>query len=286
MVLPALAQPPPRTAIVDKEGRLTPEGMRWFDLLWRKTGQASDTAPLNITGNSENINGLLSSLNQVANAQLNSTNFCTVDSIDAGSDATIRVYGVGGVGTSWTRKVGNTTQGPFPSGTFPGKAYTTDFYVAFNPTTLVYVVSENYPDILADGLVWVGKVTTVDSGGGGGSSGGGGSGGGFGGCVEVGTPCEDPPGTIVRRELCSEWVVIDMGGGQTPLVVAPDTLVSVWKRARQLGLSDLIDTGTEGEMAQPRCIRREERNSVKEKRKCPGGVYRARGIRLHNMKPL
>ena len=266
MPLPGLPDPP-RAAIVDKEGVLTLEGRRWFDLLWRKTGQAQG----------------IPSISQVPNAQLNSTNFCTVDSIDAGGDATIRVYGVGGVGTTWTRKVGTTTQGPFPSGSFTGKAYSTVFYVAYNPTTQVYVVSENFPDILADGLIWAGQVTTVDSGGGGGSSGGGGSGGGPGGCVEVGTPCDDPPGTVVKRESCSQWVVIEIGEG-VPLVVAPDTLVSVWKRARKLNLSDLIDAGSDGAIVQAKGIRWEHRNSIKESRKCAGGTYRARGIRLHNNK--
>ena len=39
MPIPSLPEPP-RTAIVDKEGMLTLQGRRWFDLLYQKLGQA------------------------------------------------------------------------------------------------------------------------------------------------------------------------------------------------------------------------------------------------------
>lgn len=114
------------------------------------------------------------------NDPTNTTNFATVDSIDAGSSATVRVYGTGGVGTSWTRRNGYGGPDPvFPAGTITGLAYTTTYYIAWNGSA--YVAFTSFPNIMPDNYVWAGKVVTVASGGGGGTGGGGGSGGGGGG---------------------------------------------------------------------------------------------------------
>lgn len=106
------------------------------------------------------------------NAPGNYTNQATVDSVDAGADATIRVYGTGGVGSSWTRPSG------FGSPTYPGTsllhfAYNTDYWVVYDTIGLVYVVFTSSLGVLPDRYVFAGKVHTVAAGGGGGVPGGG-----------------------------------------------------------------------------------------------------------------
>ncbi len=118
------------------------------------------------------------------NPPANTTNQATVDSIDAGSSATIRIYGTGGVGTSWTRATGFGTQ-TYPAGTITGKSYTTTYYIVYDTSTAAYVAQLNAPDVMPDKYVWVGKLTTVAAGGTGGTSGGGGSGGGSGGRITL-----------------------------------------------------------------------------------------------------
>jgi hypothetical protein len=124
------------------------------------------------------VGGLTGSGDQPSNVPFNQTNFATVDSIDAGGSATVRIYGTGGVGSSWTRQVGSATT-TYSAGTITGLSYSTTYYVYWNGSA--YLASASFPATLPDGYVWVGKVTTVASGGGGGVPGGGGSGGGGGG---------------------------------------------------------------------------------------------------------
>lgn len=109
----------------------------------------------------------------------NNTNFATVDSIDAGASATIRVYGSGGVGTSWIRKNGFGSMVTYPPGTLTGLSYTTAYYVMWTGSS--YQAFSSFPNALPDNFIWAGKVTTVAAGGGGGVPGGGGGGGGAGG---------------------------------------------------------------------------------------------------------
>ena len=112
------------------------------------------------------------------NSPLNITNNATVDSIDAGTNATIRVYGPGGVGTSFTRFTGTSTT-TIPAATLTGHAYSTKFYVVYDGSA--YHVFTNYTDSLGDQYLWAGVLMTVAAGGGGGTGGGGGSGGDSGG---------------------------------------------------------------------------------------------------------
>lgn len=98
--------------------------------------------------------------------QLGATNFCTVDSVDAGASATARIYGTGGVGTTWTRPAGDTTQGPYPSGNITGLAYLTKYFVMFNTLLSVFVAATSVPQTLSNYLVYCGTVTTLPSGGG------------------------------------------------------------------------------------------------------------------------
>ena len=130
------------------------------------------STPAAITG------GLVSSSNLPLNVPLNSTNNASVDSIDAGSSATIRIYGPGGVGSSWMRFSGQGTE-TYPAGSITGLAYSTTYYVVWTGTA--YLAFAQQSQAVADSYVFVGRPTTVASGGSGGSSGGGGTGGGNGG---------------------------------------------------------------------------------------------------------
>jgi hypothetical protein len=232
----------------------------------------------------------LVSVNQTNMGQSNTTNFCTVDSIDAGSNATIRVYGSGGVGTEWTRKVGSTVQGPYPAATLPGKAYTTNFYVSYNPLTGSYVVSTSYADIIPDHLIYAGLIKTVAAGGGGGTTGGGGTGGGSGGCVEVGTPVCYPEGSIVEQEeiACSDWVAVKTFLAREPVLMHPDTLVAVFKKASELEMGDRIKIMAPGAPFETlEYAEHVHKDSVKVKRTVkPSGVYGVgdRNIEVHNAK--
>ena len=134
--------------------------------------------------------GALRSIAQMFAPPGNSTNFATVDSIDAGASATIRVYGTGGVGSSWQRQTGNTLVGPdntpntvFPGASLTGFAYTTTYTVFYDTKNAVYHVftAAQFSSSLNDEYVFAGQVTTIAHGGGGGTSGGGGNGGGTGG---------------------------------------------------------------------------------------------------------
>lgn len=115
----------------------------------------------------------LTSADQPPNAPSNNTNLANVDSLDAGSSATIRIYGTGGVGSAWTRPTGFGSQS-FAAGSITGKAYTTTYYVVFDTVNKVYLAFTSPTQIVADNYAWAGKVLTVAAGGGGGSTGGGG----------------------------------------------------------------------------------------------------------------
>lgn len=52
MALPSLNSPPIRTPMVDDKGRITQVWAQWFEILWRKTGAETNTAPLNVEGTS------------------------------------------------------------------------------------------------------------------------------------------------------------------------------------------------------------------------------------------
>jgi len=124
------------------------------------------------------VGGLLGSSDLDPNVAVNQTNFATVDSIDAGGSATVRICGPGGVGSSWTRQLGSATQ-TFPAGAITGLAYSTPYWVVWNGAA--YLALTSFAASLADGLVQVGSLTTIASGGSGGTTGGGGNSGGGGG---------------------------------------------------------------------------------------------------------
>ena len=127
----------------------------------------------------------------------------------------------------------------------------------------------------------VGGATAGTSGGGGTTGNAGGSR--IGGCVEEGTVVEIPAGTTEELVACDEWVFIDLGDG--PLLMHPDTLVSVFKPAGELTTEDRIEV--KGAFwRKPEYVGSERRRGVKVKRTCPGGVYFAGPnlVRLHNFK--
>ena len=166
MPLPAL-NPPPKTGnrVLDQ----------WNYELWRKLGEATLTAPLSVTGTSQNITGVLASANASPNLIKNSSNDGKSDSIDAGSNATVRVYGPGGVGSNWNHYRNKVSVGTYAAVTFTGKAYATRYYIGYDTALNTWTISTSFKDVTGDAMV-VFSVLTVSAGGGGGSSGGGGAG--------------------------------------------------------------------------------------------------------------
>lgn len=216
------------------------------------------------------------------NVPTNATNNATVDSIDAGSSATIRIYGPGGVGTGYTRTTGFGTL-TRPAGSITGMPYTTSYWVYYIPASQTFLATTSYIDTLPDGYEWVGTVKTVASGGSGGTSGGGGPSSGPSGCVEEGTFTICPVGTFAERLPNSDWIELDLGDGV--LAMAPDTLVSVWKKASELTREDRVEVKGAG-WRKPESIMVSRREGFKIRRTCPGGTYFAGPslARLHNVK--
>lgn len=122
------------------------------------------------------------SLNTSADVPPNSTsnvsNNATVDSIDNGNSTdTIRVYGPGGVGASWTRFTGYGNE-TYPAGTLTPFSQGTKYYVLYDKLNQVFIVTANFPSVLPDYYIFAGVIKTVAAGNTGGSSGGGGGTGG------------------------------------------------------------------------------------------------------------
>ncbi|HEY4045577.1 MAG TPA: hypothetical protein VGM27_01820 [Acidobacteriaceae bacterium] len=95
------------------------------------------------------------------NVSLNQSNFATVDSIANGSSAIVRIYGTGGVGTSWARIVGSASQA-VPAGTILNIAYGTDAYVIWDGSR--YQLKPSLTQTFPDDWVPVGKVSVIANG--------------------------------------------------------------------------------------------------------------------------
>src|SRR5215510_14707938 len=153
---------------------------------WQEIGLGTNCGPVAVSS------GFARSTSIASNSPVNNSNNAKVDSIDAGSSATIRAYGPGGPGSSWTRYDGQGGQTVIPSQTFAGAAYSTKYTVDYDPTTNSYPApfpnASQYTATLPDRYYFVGQVTTVASGGGGGSPGGGGDAGGGDGGGNTGRP--------------------------------------------------------------------------------------------------
>jgi hypothetical protein len=105
--------------------------------------------------------GLQTSSATEPNVSLNQSNFATVDSVANGSTATVRIYGSGGVGTSWARISGNSSQ-VIPAGTILNVTYGITAHVAWDGTQyqLVPSLTQTFPD----GWIPVGTVSVIANG--------------------------------------------------------------------------------------------------------------------------
>lgn len=235
--------------------------------------------------------GLVRSTSVMPNVPPNQTNYCTVDSVPAGATATIRVYGSGGVGSTWSWQIGGTVKSGYPAGTLTGYAFSTAYYIVFDTQDLIFRVftTAQYPSILPDTYIFCGKTTTCAADGTGVVVGGGGDTGDIG-CTEAGTKLYfDRITESAELELipCSEWIAIRYTENETPLMVHPDTLVGVWRKAKNLITGDLMDVGDDGDILPMHSATPVNAPSFKQKmRVIPHRAYRAgaRKQRLHNMK--
>ena len=140
---------------------LTRPMQQWFRELESKT--RSDMTPLGIVGSPK----------LKRNIAANFSNNATVDSIDSGSMiATVRVYGPGGVGTTWHQTIGAVT-GPEIPALSAATSYLTFYWVYWDGTS--YHIATTALDTLPDGLTYAGTLKTVGLGGLGGTTGGGGA---------------------------------------------------------------------------------------------------------------
>lgn len=264
--------------------------MRYFRA--RAKYPSSDYSPFTYLGTAAHptaVSGGLATSNDIQqNAPSNSVNNATVDSVDGGNGtATVRVYGPGGVGSSWIQSYGQGTR-TFPGGSITGLAYSTSYYVVWDTVGQAYLTYTSLEQTMADSYVFAGQVTTVASGGTGGTSGGGGVNYGPGGCTEVGTALEFPGGaeTKMRVEECHDWIEMELDSGAR-LAMARGTLVSVFRRAEELRPGDLVEIGREGMVSPVKRVEESHRPSQKMVvRVKPQGVYWANGVRVHNMKLL
>ncbi len=118
------------------------------------TNGAGDSLP----SDPENPPVLYSSAALPANVPINTTNTATIDSVDAGSNVLVRVYGPGGVGTSYTRLTGFGTL-TRPNGTIGGLAYSTLYVILW--TGSAFLAETSYPATLPDHYEFVGSLTTT-----------------------------------------------------------------------------------------------------------------------------
>jgi hypothetical protein len=102
--------------------------------------------------------GLVSSAATASNLSLNQSNYATVDSVAAGATATVRVYGSGGAGTSWTSVVGSNSK-VIPSGTIMNVAYAASGFVVWDGQK--YQMKPQLAQTFPDTWVPVGKVSVI-----------------------------------------------------------------------------------------------------------------------------
>ena len=167
------------------------------------------------------------------------------------------------------------------------------FYLRLSDKTLQFIgpfdedTSENSFGAQIDGrqFIALAKVNFDPGGGGDGGGGGGTGGGGQGGCAEVGSVLMVQPGSPAHMtvENCHEWVEIDLEDGHR-VSVHPMTLISVFKRAEDLDVGDLVETES-GKYNPIDSVKLVERDSQKMNVHIPNGsTYHANGIRMHNTK--
>jgi hypothetical protein len=102
--------------------------------------------------------GLMSSAAVGNNLALNQSNYATVDSVAAGSTATVRVYGSGGVGSSWTSILGNGSK-VIAAGTILNVAYAASGFVVWDGQK--YQLKPQLAQTFPDTWVPVGKISVI-----------------------------------------------------------------------------------------------------------------------------
>ncbi|MGC2400640.1 MAG: hypothetical protein WA510_12680 [Acidobacteriaceae bacterium] len=103
----------------------------------------------------------MSSAATASNLALNQSNYATVDSVAAGSTATIRIYGPGGVSTAWTSILGaNSTV--IPAGTIMNVPYSSNGFVVWDGEK--YQLKLQLAQTFPDSWVPVGKVSVIANG--------------------------------------------------------------------------------------------------------------------------
>jgi hypothetical protein len=105
--------------------------------------------------------GLVSSAATGSNLSLNQSNYATVDSVADGGTATVRVYGSGGVGTSWTSILGTSSK-VIPAGTIMNVVYATNGFVVWDGQS--YQLKPQLAQTFPDTWVPVGKVSVIANG--------------------------------------------------------------------------------------------------------------------------
>ena len=217
------------------------------------------------------------------------TNTSTIIEFKNNGDTTITVS----AGTA-TLADGSTVQYAQREDTFDNPSGSEDFYYYYlrlsDKTLQVHGTlhqfnentSANQFAATTDGRQFIGTANVADGGGVGGGGGGGGEGGG---CAEVGSLLMFPHGSQAHMtvEDCCEWSEIRLEGGQF-VAVHPRTLVSVFKRAEDVDVGDLVEVenGKVSKVVDAQLI---ERESVKMNVHIPnGGTYFAGGVRVHNSK--
>ncbi|MDE2102638.1 MAG: hypothetical protein KGL39_35660 [Patescibacteria group bacterium] len=105
--------------------------------------------------------GLQSSAATQPNVPLNQSNFATVDSIGAGGAATVRIYGSGGVGSSWPSILGASSK-VIPGGTILNVPYSTNAFVAWDGSQ--YHLKSILTQTFSDGWIPVGNVSVIANG--------------------------------------------------------------------------------------------------------------------------
>jgi hypothetical protein len=105
--------------------------------------------------------GLVGSAATASNLSLNQSNYATVDSVANGSTATVRIYGSGGVGSSWTSILGSSSK-VIASGSIMNVAYATNGFVVWDGQKyqLKPQLAQTFPDTWAP----VGKVSVIANG--------------------------------------------------------------------------------------------------------------------------
>ncbi len=96
------------------------------------------------------------------NSPYNIGNNATVDSIAQNGQATVRIYGPGGLTASYTRFVGS-AQITMLAAQITGAAFTTQYFVVYDAVGLDYLLITDFNQTLSDNYVFIGTLTTCAS---------------------------------------------------------------------------------------------------------------------------